>query len=123
MKKGAPNMTERVMLFDQEDNLGRNVKQAKDRYSQSHKMTLEWGKGSGRDVVSGRLDDRRKSEGEGAWENRGMAQVPFYNTGDLWHDACMSVPTVLVTSFLFLPVLISIINTTKGRGQTIFIIQ
>jgi hypothetical protein len=59
----------------------------------------------GREVVLGRLDDRRKRcEGEGAWENREMAQVPFYNSGDLWLDACASVRAigtalVLVTSF------------------------
>ena len=86
---------------DHEDNLGRNTQQTKDQYSQPQKMTLEWGKRSGKDVVLGRLEGRRKRcEGEGAWENRRMAQVPFYNSGDLWHDACTSVQQYsLVTSF------------------------
>lgn len=26
---------------------------------------------------------RRRYEGEEAWENRGMAQVPFYNSGNV----------------------------------------
>lgn len=35
----------------------------------------------GRQVV----ERRERYEGEGAWENRGMAQVPFYNSGNVWH--------------------------------------
>jgi hypothetical protein len=35
----------------------------------------------GRQVV----ERRKRYESEGAWENRGMAQVPFYNSGNVWH--------------------------------------
>ena len=31
------------------------------------------------------VERRKRYEGEGAWENRGMAQVPFYNSGNVWH--------------------------------------
>jgi hypothetical protein len=37
--------------------------------------------GDGRQLV----ERRKRYEGEGAWENRGMAQVPFYNSGNMWH--------------------------------------
>jgi hypothetical protein len=30
------------------------------------------------------VERRKRYEGEEAWENRGMAQVPFYNSGNVW---------------------------------------
>jgi hypothetical protein len=86
--------------------LGRKDATSKRSILTSTQSDFEKGGKIGREVILGRLDDRRKRcEGEGAWENREMAQVPFYNSGDLWqHDACASVRAigtalVLVTSF------------------------
>lgn len=42
---------------------------------------MEVGGDSGKPAV----ERRKRYEGEGAWENRGMAQVPFYNSGNVCH--------------------------------------
>jgi hypothetical protein len=56
-----------------------------DRYSRVQKtfrrVKREVEGDGGRQVV----ERRQRYEGEGAWENRGMAQVPFYNSGNVWH--------------------------------------
>ena len=88
-------------------------------------MSLRRGERYGREAVLGRLDDRRKRcEGEGAWENRGMALVPFYNSGDLWQDACASVPLghwYLSHLSPFFPVLISAMNDPQKAVSSCFI--
>jgi hypothetical protein len=42
------------------------------------------GKGVEGDSGKEAIERRRRYEGEEAWENRGMAQVPFYNPGNVW---------------------------------------
>jgi hypothetical protein len=42
-------------------------------------------KGAERDTGRKVGDRWKRYEGERAWENRGMAQVPFYNSDNVWH--------------------------------------
>jgi hypothetical protein len=85
---------------------GKVLRRRKPVEHRSLAMSLIWGKGRGKDersILTGAesaymggkgvegdsgkqaVGRRRRYEGEEAWENRGMAQVPFYNSGNVWH--------------------------------------
>jgi len=66
----------------------------------SVKKRLEKGESEVREALGGKLERRMRYEGEGAWENRGTAQVPFYNSGR--HVARQQTPAGVTTSFAFL---------------------
>ena len=67
----------------------------KDLYSQVQKMLRKAGKGVEGDSGEQAVGRRRRYEGEEAWENRGMALVPFYNSGNVWHVNRRSLVTLI----------------------------
>jgi hypothetical protein len=69
----------------------------------------------GRQVV----ERRKRYEGEGAWENRGMAQDPFYNSGNVWH-----VNRALLRESLWSTIVaVAAVATLKARSELSFFLS